>query len=231
MNNILKYKKVICIVFVMVFVIKIQATEDKETFIKIAQNFLLRQNYALKYKSYLYSKDGKEIELTKGDAIVLRSNLTLFTQTDELIYIINPEGSLKVNFKTKKIAYSNQPLTKEEKDKLITDLNEKSHDILLSKINKCDSFSVNTINDMQIYSTYNNYGDFSKTECWVDKNNNIKEIRYFFSEGDFIYQKIVYQDYKLEDANSLIDFSNYFSIKDNKVVLTEKYKDYAFYIK
>lgn len=226
-----KYYKIISLFFVMLFVQHMYADNVKETFVKIVQDFLVRTNYALQYKSFLYTNTGEEIKLVNGDAIVLRNDLTLFTQTDDMIYIINTEGSLKVNFKSKKMAYSSQPLSKEEKEKLVADLNEKSYDILLKKIEKCDSVTINTINGYNVFSTYLDGAEYIKTECWVDQNNHIKEIRYFFSGGDYVYQKIVYQDYKVDDVNALVSFSNYFSIKENKVVLTEKYKDYAFFVK
>ncbi len=232
MIRMLKYKGILLCMLMSGFMLELHAANEQDAFIKIAQAFLFKSTYSLKYKTHLYTKDGKEIELDKGNSIVVKQGLSLFTQTEDIIYVKNPQGSLQINLKTKKMMYSEQPLSEEELKTLKDDMSaERSYQLLLKQVKSCDSFSVDNINGMKVYSTYKEDGIFTKAECWVNADNAIKEMRYFYADGDYVYQSITYEDYKVDNIDALVDFSSYITKDGTTITPSVKYKGYALYIK
>lgn len=200
---------------------------DKEDLIKILQGFLYQNSYAVKYKSYLYKIDGSEMEVSTGDPVVVKDNLSIYTNTGQYIFIANENGSLLINNEIKKMTFYPRKLSKKEKEKLIDKVSSESYKTISSMLDKADSVKISYINGLTVYTSYLSDDNYTRSECWVDKVGQIKELRYFFKEGDYVYQRIVYNNTKIDFYKPLMDFSNYLIVSKNNTTPTEKYKDYA----
>lgn len=207
----------------------IQASNNDE-FIKVLKDFLFQKEYALRYKSYLYTKSGEEVQVNNNNSVVVKEDLSLYTNTGDIIFIINMDGALLINNKVKKIEYNAQKLSKKQKRDRVAESSQKSYQGLSDMLKKSDSIGITTINGMTVYTAYLTDKTYSRSECWVDANKKIKEVRYYFNEGDYVYQKISYEPARVEEYKAQLEISNYISISKNKVVPNVKYKDYELVI-
>ncbi len=202
------------------------AADYKEQYRKVVVGFLCRDQFALQYDATLVSKDGNITPVFADNSIVVRDNLTLFTTTQLADYVINTEGSIIVNHPSKKITVNYNPYTESETADLSKNLNDQLAAKLLKVISDCDSVTQKNVNGYTIYTTYASNTPYVKAECWVKGKNEIKEVRYYLKESDFLYERIVYTSLPFEQFAGKAEFSNYIDIKDDRFIPTPKYKMY-----
>ncbi|MFN8238187.1 MAG: hypothetical protein U0T77_08465 [Chitinophagales bacterium] len=202
------------------------AADYKEQYRKVVVGFLCRDQFALQYDATLVSKDGNITPVFADNSIVVRDNLTLFTTTQLADYVINTEGSIIVNHPSKKITVNYNPYTESETADLSKNLNDQLAAKLLKVIGDCDSVTQKNVNGYTIYTTYASNTPYVKAECWVKDKNEIKEVRYYLKESDFLYERIVYTSLPFEQFAGKAEFSNYIDIKDDRYIPTPKYKMY-----
>jgi hypothetical protein len=201
--------------------------DARAEYLKVIREFLNKTQYAVKYNSYLISRDGAETALSDDSSIVVRNNLTLFTTTKNLDYIINTEGSLIVNHIRKRIIFNYHPYTSKEKKELEKTIDAQITQKLSKAVEECDSIKKTQLNGYDIYTMYAKFTPYSKAECWVNSNNEIQEVRYYFADGDYLYQRIVYSPVSITPYLSAIELSNYIvKVNAEKYEPTLKYKTY-----
>ena len=202
--------------------------DDARTdYLKVIEQFLSKSQYAIKYKSYLVTRDGGETILSDDSSIVVRNNLTLFTTTKNLDYIINTEGSLIVNHLRKRIIYNYHPYSSKEKKTLEKNINDQIAVKLTKAVAECDSIKKTNLNGYDIYTMYAKFTPYSKAECWVNDKKEIQEVRYYFTDGDYLYQRIIYSPISITPYLNTIELSNYIvKVNAEKYEPTLKYKSY-----
>lgn len=202
------------------------ASDSKEMYRKVIIDFLCRSQFALQYDATLVSNDGKINPVSDDNSIVVRDNLALYTSTRRADYVINTEGSLIVNHQHKKITIHYNPYTETEKEDLSKSLNEQLASRLLKVIDDCDSVTQKKLNGYTVFTTFASNTPYVKAECWVKGKNEIKEVRYYLKESDFLYERIVYKPLPFDQFAGKADFSNYIVMKDDRYTPTPKYKMY-----
>lgn len=202
------------------------ASDTKEQYRKVIIDFLCRNQFALQYDATLVSNDGKVTPVSADNSIVVRDDLALYTSTQRADYVINTEGSMIVNHQRKKITINYNPYTETEKEDLSKSLNEQLASRLLKVIDDCDSVTQKKLNGYTIFTTYASNTPYVKAECWVKGKNEIKEVRYYLKESEFIYERIVYKSLPFDQFAGKADFSNYIVMKDDRYTPTPKYKMY-----
>lgn len=202
------------------------ASDTKEQYRKVIIDFLCRNQFALQYDATLVSNDGKVTPVSADNSIVVRDDLALYTSTQRADYVINTEGSMIVNHQRKKITINYNPYTETEKEDLSKSLNEQLASRLLKVIDDCDSVTQKKLNGYTIFTTYASNTPFEKAECWVKGKNEIKEVRYYLKESEFLYERIVYKLLPFDQFAGKADFSNYIVMKDDRYTPTPKYKMY-----
>lgn len=202
------------------------ASDSKEQYRKVIIDFLCRNRFALQYDATLVSNDGKVNPVSADNSIVVRDELALYTSTQRADYVINTEGSVIVNHPLKKITINYNPYTESEKEDLSASLNEQLASRMLKVIDGCDSVTQKKLNGYTIFTTYAANTPYVKAECWVKGKNEIKEVRYYLKESDYLYERIVYKSLPFDQFAGKADFSNYVVLKDDRYTPTPKYKMY-----
>jgi hypothetical protein len=206
------------------------AKTPKEEYLEVVQHFLMPDQYAYRYDVSLIGNDGKKTQLTDESSVMLRNHLSLFSISKRLEYLINTEGTLMVNHESKKITVSYNPYTEEElkvlKDNLNTEMSEK----LVEAVNQCDSIARTTINNFIVYTMYVSDGEYRKTECWTNQHGDIQEVRYYYSDGDYLYERIVYTPVDIHSYLDNTAFSHYVKIEGEKFIPVSNYKNYELII-
>ncbi len=220
-------KIILLIMYISLIPQNLFCNDIKMDYLKVMTDYLSQPQYALKYESYLVSNEGIEEALNDGNSLVVKGNLLLYTSTSLIDYLVNAEGSLVINHKLKKINVTYDPYTASEKDSIERNINTKMSESLLKSINQCDSVTRIYLNGYIIYTTYATNSPYTKAECWVDSNNRIKEVRYYYrEESEFLYYRLIYNIVPVQEYIKLASFSNYVELKGNKYVPTTKYKEY-----
>lgn len=214
-------------IYIFVLPQNLFCSDIKTDYLKVLTDYLSKPQYALKYESYLVTNEGKEEALNDGNSIVVKGNLLLYTSTAFMDYIVNAEGSLVVNHKLRRITVNYDPYTASEKDSIEKSLNVRMSESLLNSINQCDSVTRIKLNAFTIYTTYATNSPYTKAECWIDTNNNVKEVRYYYrDESEFLYYRLIYNIVPVQEYIKQAAFSNYIELKGDKYVPTVKYKEY-----
>lgn len=199
----------------------------RTSYINAIETLLQRDQYALRYDASMVSNDGSIVELTDNNSVVVRDSLTLYTSTESIDYIVNTQGSMIINKKLKKITAYLHPMTPQEITAFSNSLNVQISNKLVTTVNQCDSIKLTELNGYRIYTTYENNSPYLKAECWINANNQIKEVRYYLNDdSDFLYQRLVYNYIDYTTYLPQMSFSYYIVLNNGQYVATTRYNGY-----
>ena len=221
-----KHTYILLLITSMILCNRLSAENVKETYVKFMENLFLQPKYALQYNAYLVTKEGVEKPVVEANSVVVRNDLSFYTNISTSEYLLNTEGSIVVDNVLKKITLNYKPYTQEEKSILEKQTPQLISNGLVKAVNNCDSVLVSKINDYTIYTTFSANSAYTRAECWINTKGEIAEVRYYYKESDFLYYRIKYNEIAVDNYIKMTDFSYFVQLNGDTYVPTAKYKDY-----